>query len=78
MKRDWLSFDDAWGVLSIVRDGSDGWHLAICPSHIDDRASLSIKEGDEGELVVHCFAGCNKMEIIKEIKEMLNGEEDNS
>ena len=66
-----LSFDDAFPVLEIERSGSDGWYSAHCPSHPDDNPSLGVKEGDDGELVVHCFSGCSHKEIIEAIKESL-------
>ena len=66
-----LSFDDAYPVLEIARSGSDGWYSAHCPAHPDDNPSLGVKEGDDGELVVHCFSGCSNKEIIDAIKESL-------
>jgi DNA primase len=69
--KSYLSFDEAESAIEIVRAGSNGWYLARCPAHYDERASLSVKEGDKGELVVFCFAGCSVQEIIKKIKESL-------
>ncbi|KKK86095.1 hypothetical protein LCGC14_2766670 [marine sediment metagenome] len=66
-----LSFDDAYPALEIVRDGSDGWFLARCPSHFDEHPSLGVKEGDDGELVVNCFFGCSTKEVIDEIRRIL-------
>ena len=66
-----LSFDEAYDVLEIARSGSDGWYQAHCPSHLDTHPSLGVKEGDDGELVVHCFSGCSNKEIIDAIKESL-------
>ncbi len=66
-----LQFDDAYDVLEITSSGSDGWYKAHCPAHPDDNPSLGVKEGDDGELVVHCFFGCSTKEVINEIKEML-------
>lgn len=40
----------------------DGWK-AICPAHVDDKPSLSIKGGRNGQAVCHCFAGCDWREI---------------
>ena len=69
--RQLLLFNDAYDVLEIVRDGSDGWYQALCPAHDDHRASLGVKEGEEGQLVVYCHAGCSTIEVIKAIKELL-------
>lgn len=49
--------------LDKVRQTSNGKWLACCPSHEDSRPSLSIKEGDDGRVLVHCFAGCNVGEV---------------
>ena len=34
-----------------------GWQ-ARCPAHEDRRASLSIGQGEDGKLLLHCHAGC--------------------
>jgi putative DNA primase/helicase len=43
---------------------SDGWS-AKCPLHDDQRASLSISEGKNGKLLVHCHAGCDQRELYR-------------
>ena len=35
----------------------DRWKTR-CPSHDDEKPSLSIAEGDDGRALVHCHAGC--------------------
>ena len=70
-QKKWLSFDDAWPYMEVERNGSDGWYSASCPSHVDDRPSLGFKEGNEGELVVICHAGCATVDIIKAVKELM-------
>src|SRR4029077_5210347 len=42
---------------SVRARGHGRWH-ARCPAHTDKSPSLSIREGDDGRLLVHCFAGC--------------------
>lgn len=37
---------------------------ALCPAHGDKTPSLSIKEGDDGRVLLHCFAGCGIGEIV--------------
>ena len=39
------------------RVGDNQWE-AECPAHDDQRASLSIAEGDDGRVLLHCHAGC--------------------
>ncbi|WP_037281989.1 DUF7146 domain-containing protein [Rubellimicrobium mesophilum] len=33
--------------------------IACCPAHGDRSPSLSIKDGQDGRLLLHCFAGCS-------------------
>lgn len=41
----------------VKRTGPGRW-LAACPAHDDRRASLSVRELDDGRLLIHDFAGC--------------------
>lgn len=41
----------------------DSW-MACCPAHADRTASLSIRETDDGRTLVHCFAGCDVVEVL--------------
>jgi len=50
--------------LEGVKRTSNGW-MARCPAHDDRRASLSIAEGDDGTLLMTCFAGCTFSEIMQ-------------
>lgn len=45
------------------RNGS-GW-IARCPAHDDRNPSLSISEGDDGRVLLHCHAGCSHSEVLK-------------
>lgn len=47
----------------IKRTGQGKW-LACCPAHADKTASLSIRELDDGRVLVHCFAGCSVEEVL--------------
>ena len=41
-------------------------YVAKCPSHgTDTSPSLSVKEGQDGRVLCHCFAGCRFKEIIE-------------
>ena len=40
-----------------------GW-MALCPVHHDRKPSLSIREADEGRVLVHCHAGCDQERVI--------------
>ena len=39
-------------------------YKALCPAHGDKTPSLSVKEGDHGRVLLHCFAGCGIGEIV--------------
>jgi putative DNA primase/helicase len=34
--------------------------MARCPAHNDPDPSLSIRDGDNGKLLVRCHAGCDQ------------------
>jgi hypothetical protein len=52
--------------LSKTRRNGDGW-LALCPAHDDHAASLSINEGDDGRVLLHCFVGCSTEDIVAKL-----------
>jgi hypothetical protein len=47
----------------VKRIGVDRW-LARCPAHDDRRASLAIRELDDGRVLVHDFAGCAVADVL--------------
>lgn len=50
----------------IKRTGQDRWS-ACCPAHDDKGPSLSIRETEDGRVLVHCFAGCSVHEILQAV-----------
>jgi len=42
-------------------------HVAKCPAHEDKTASLSISEGNDGKILVKCFAGCTLPSIVSSL-----------
>lgn len=45
--------------------GEHRWRCR-CPVHGgNDRGSLSIKYCDDGRILIHCFAGCEPLEILR-------------
>ncbi len=59
------------------------WHgnygLAFCPCHKNTRTpALSLKDGDDGKLLVHCFTGCDGAEVLAALraKGLLEGRSD--
>ena len=41
-----------------------GQWLARCPCHEDRTPSLSITDGKDGRVLLHCFAGCDARDLI--------------
>ncbi len=46
---------------------SNGSWKALCPAHDDTELSLSVSEGDDGCVLLKCFAGCATPEIVARI-----------
>ncbi|MBU2734071.1 hypothetical protein [Acidithiobacillus ferridurans] len=44
------------------RTAPDRW-IARCPAHDDRRPSLSVRETEDGTVLLHCFAGCGVQDI---------------
>jgi 5S rRNA maturation endonuclease (ribonuclease M5) len=51
--------------LKAAKATSRGQWQARCPAHEDNKASLSIKRGDDGRALLHCHAGCAVKDICK-------------
>lgn len=45
------------GLTRVRRSGPGSWS-ACCPAHEDRSPSLTIKETDDGRVLLHCFGGC--------------------
>ncbi len=41
-----------------AKQTSNGSYIAKCPAHNDSTPSLSISQGNNGNVVIHCHAGC--------------------
>lgn len=50
--------------LEHVRSQGPGKWRARCPAHSDTNPSLSVREGDDGRILLHCFSGCQPTEIV--------------
>ena len=51
-------------VLDKVRNRGDSSWMACCPAHNDKNPSLSIKETKDGDVLLHCFAGCGVDDVV--------------
>lgn len=51
-------------TLNGLRKTGNGQWEARCPCHDDNRASLSVGRGDNGQTLLHCHAGCATADIV--------------
>lgn len=52
--------------LDRPRKNGHGW-MARCPAHDDRSPSLSISEGDDGRVLLHCFGGCSAHDVLQSV-----------
>ena len=52
------------GMLTKVKGRNGSW-TACCPAHNDKGPSLSIRETEDGRVLIHCFAGCEALMIVQ-------------
>ena len=50
--------------LSGVRQNGPGKWMAKCPSHDDRSPSLSIRQTDDGKILIHCWSGCDTESVL--------------
>ena len=64
-------------VVDIVGALSGTWRgyveMCPCPAHQDKTPSLSVRQGHDG-ILVHCFAGCNPDDVLREISRLKPGQ----
>lgn len=58
----------AQGLDKFIKSG-DGF-MACCPAHEDNNPSLSIKDGVDGKVLVHCHAGCSQDRVIERLESL--------
>lgn len=56
--------DKVLATLDRVKPQGHGKWKARCPAHDDNNPSLSIAEGDNGAVLVHCHAGCEITDVV--------------
>ena len=49
------------------RKAGSGW-MARCPTHDDREPSLSIRDADDGKVLVRCHAGCDQERVIATLR----------
>jgi hypothetical protein len=58
-----MTGDEFVSRLDGVRVSGTGRWMARCPAHEDKRASLSVRELDDGTVLLHCFALCLPIDV---------------
>lgn len=61
-----MTTEEILRLLKGVKPAGDGW-MALCPSHDDNDASLSISTGTDGKILLHCHAGCDAEQVCAAI-----------
>jgi hypothetical protein len=56
------NLDNLLSRLTKVKGRNGSW-IACCPAHSDRNPSMTIRETEEGKILLHCFAGCSVGEI---------------
>jgi len=60
-----MNLDDILSRLRGVRR-SGGGYTAFCPAHDDRKTrSFSVREGEGGRILLHCFANCTYVQIVE-------------
>ena len=62
-----MTTDTLLSRLSSVRQTGPGKWQARCPAHDDRSPSLSIREADDGKILLHCWSGCDPEAILTAI-----------
>lgn len=77
-----MSIQTLLNSLNKVKQTTRQNWIACCPAHDDNTPSLSIKEVDDGRILIHCFAGCPTESVLNAVNlsfsdiqpEQLNGD----
>jgi hypothetical protein len=64
MHKPWIIQKARSPILEARRSGPARW-IAQCPAHADGAPSLTIGEGREGRVLLHCFAGCALTAVLE-------------
>jgi hypothetical protein len=59
-----MTIDEILSRLENVKSSGSGF-TAHCPAHDDKNSSLSINIGDDGKILIKCFAGCEFKKIVE-------------
>ena len=54
------------GLFHPMKETKKGWDVC-CPAHNDHDPSLGVMEGENGRIVLNCFAGCTPLSICESL-----------
>lgn len=53
-------------LANVKKSGRQQW-TACCPAHGDKHPSLSVRELEDGRVLIHCFAGCSVYDVVSAV-----------
>jgi hypothetical protein len=62
-----MSVESLLSNLDGIRCTGNGRWLAKCPAHDDHKASLAIRELEDGRVLIHDFAGCEPELVLSAV-----------
>lgn len=62
-----MAIENLLSRLEGVRNTGAGRWISRCPAHDDKSPSLSIREIDDGRVLIHCFAECDVSQIVSAV-----------
>ena len=60
----WMTVNEFLTRLQNVKSTGENQYTCRCPSHDDSENSLAVSSGDDGRVLVSCFAGCSADDIV--------------
>lgn len=61
-----IPIDIVLGRLQGVTECGSGWS-ALCPSHDDNKPSLSVNKNEDGAVLLYCHKGCDTKDVLARI-----------
>lgn len=62
-----MSAEKLLSRLQSVRQTGPGRWMAKCPAHEDRSPSLSVRELDDGTVLIWCFGGCGAADVLEAV-----------
>ena len=62
-----MTIENILNSLHKVKSTGHGTYIACCPAHDDRSPSMTIRECDDGRILLHCFGGCEPQSILSSI-----------